>query len=109
MTFNLQTYNQEMEEEFQKIECTYYPSGMPENYLKPQQRKDIKEFIISSNTKLLKQFLEEEVERLKVEKAKRCDKKDCLQAYCLNRKIRNETIKDQITHYQSLLNTLGDN
>lgn len=43
------------------IKHTYYPSGMPENYLKPQQVEDIKTLLISSQISLL----ETELEKLK--------------------------------------------
>lgn len=60
-------------------------------------RYEHREFLIASHLRLIDGM----IEYLKTEKGKRCDKKDCLQAYCLNRKIRNQTIKDQITYLQS--------
>ena len=101
----LKTFNQEMEKSFQKIEYTYYPSGMPENYLKPQQRKDIKEFITSSHTQLLKQFLEEEVEYIK-ENLKIVGNPTGFNEISSWLKGRKETLQSELDHYQNLIKEL---
>ena len=53
----LQQTLEDIEKDFEKIENKHYPSGMPENYLKPQQLLDIKSFLSLSHIKLLQSVL----------------------------------------------------
>ena len=114
--FNLQTYNQEMEKSFDKqFEGELWVGYRKENETKEDledyyNRTELLDFLTSSHTQLLKQFLEGEAERLKVILPKDCNNCrnciNCVDDYTIG---LHKSISDQITHYQSLLSTLGYN
>ena len=88
--FNLQTYNQEMEKEFDED-------------FKWESADEFKSFLTSSHKQLLKQFLEGEVEQ---EEKNLEAIKDTENDFA--RGMRFE-LASTLTRYQSLLSTLGDN
>lgn len=130
MTFNLQQFNEEQEKEFKneleqqvfmffnnnnpiedsewslKDENREYLYKIVEKTiaeLEERAKKYLPNFLKSSNTQLLKSFLEGEVENLQEKVIWNSKNKDFVAPYING---YEHCLDDQITHYKTLINTL---
>ena len=106
--FNLQTYNQEMEEEYKTLVGNYTREG------KVITSHGIAEFWLNkihfSHTQLLKQFLEGECEIIKKELYEMNSPEESsfenIGEYSSWRGGKMQTLTEKLTHYQNLIKEL---
>ena len=66
----------------------------------------VKNWLRTALTSTITKMLEADIERLEKTKNDPCNKPGCLQAYCINRRVRRETLEAELTLKQQQLDEL---